>query len=62
MDALSLLRQAEKYRRLAKGINDQATLVLLEQMASEAERRARRLQSRERLSRAARPKASLSGA
>ncbi len=41
MDAASLLRQAEKYRCLADGINDQETLVVLEQMACELELRAR---------------------
>ncbi|MGO8918300.1 MAG: hypothetical protein ACLQJR_20565 [Stellaceae bacterium] len=40
MDAASLLRQAEKYRSLAKGINDQRTLAMLEQMACELEDRA----------------------
>ena len=46
MDARSLFRQAEKYRRLAQGINDEKTLALLEQMAREFELRARRLQLR----------------
>jgi hypothetical protein len=41
MDAASLLRQAEKYRALANGINDRETLVVLENMACELELRAR---------------------
>jgi hypothetical protein len=49
MDAASLFRQAEKYRLLAKGINDEGTVALLEQMARELERRARRQQSLARL-------------
>ena len=47
MDAASLLRQAEKYRCLADGINDQETLVVLEQMACELELRARIIEGHE---------------
>lgn len=41
MGAVSLFRQAKKYRSLARGINDERALAVLEQMACELERRAR---------------------
>jgi len=40
MDADSLRRNAHRYRRLARGVNDQKTVTLLEKMASELEARA----------------------
>jgi hypothetical protein len=61
MDAASLFRQAEKYRSIAKGINDETALALLEEMACALERRARRLQSLKRLSRPSRKGMSLTG-
>lgn len=49
MDVPSLFRQAEKYRLLARGVNDAQTLVVLEEMARELEAQARKLQSLQRL-------------
>jgi len=40
MNDESLRRQACRYRRLARGINDQTTITLLEEMACELELRA----------------------
>lgn len=40
MDADSLRREARRYRQLARGINDDKTVALLEEMAHELERRA----------------------
>jgi len=54
VDAESLFRQAEKYRFLARGINDERALAVLEQMACELERRASLVQSLRRLVEAAR--------
>lgn len=54
MDAISLFHQAEKYRLLARGINDEGTLALLDEMAGELESRARRLQSLQRIVRSLR--------
>jgi hypothetical protein len=44
MNADALLCLAQKYRTLARGINDEKTIAILEHMASETERRARSLQ------------------
>jgi hypothetical protein len=45
MGAESLFRKAEKYRLIARSINDAQALMVLQQMAQECEARARRMRA-----------------